>query len=45
MSFMFNPHPYNEPTAINTPALSQEAIRSLTVGADAIAQEIAKSVQ
>ena len=32
MSFMFNPHPYDDPTAINRPKLSQEVINSIVSG-------------
>lgn len=32
MSFMFNPHPYDDLTAINRPELSEETIRSIIAG-------------
>lgn len=32
MSFMFNPHPYDDPTAINRPKLSKETIKSIISG-------------
>jgi mannose-6-phosphate isomerase class I len=32
MSFMFNPHPYDDPTAINRPKLSEETIKSIVSG-------------
>jgi mannose-6-phosphate isomerase class I len=32
MSFMFNPHPYDDPTAINKPAMSDETIQSVVAG-------------
>lgn len=32
MSFMFNPHPYDDPTAINRPKLSEETIKSIISG-------------
>lgn len=32
MSFMFNPHPYDDPTAINRPKLSAEIINSIVSG-------------
>ncbi len=40
MSFMFNPNPYNEPTAINRPKLCEETVNSLTVGAVKVALEL-----
>ena len=42
MSFMFNPHPYDEPTAINRPALSSETISSLTVGIANVAERLSQ---
>lgn len=32
MSFMFNPHPYDDPTAVNRPKLSTEVINSIVSG-------------
>lgn len=32
MSFMFNPHPYDDPTAVNRPKLSEEVIKSIVSG-------------
>ena len=45
MSFMFNPHPYNEPGAINRPSLSKSVIESLTVGVSQIAEVIKNSIE
>lgn len=44
MSFMFNPHPYNEPTAINRPNIKEETINALTVGVDKVAEELCKEI-
>ena len=32
MSFMFNPHPYDDPTAVNRPGLSDKTINSIVSG-------------
>ncbi len=40
MRFMFNPNPYNEPTAITRPELCEETVNSLTVGAVKVALEL-----
>lgn len=32
MSFMFNPHPYDDPTAINKIAISDDTIKSVVIG-------------
>lgn len=40
MSFMFNPSPYNEPSAINRPQLCDEAIGALSVGALKVALKL-----
>lgn len=40
MSFMFNPSPYDEPSAINRPQLSEETITSLVKGINNVAEEI-----
>lgn len=32
MSFMFNPHPYDDPTAVNRPKLSDKTINSIITG-------------
>ena len=40
MSFMFNPSPYDEKSAVNHPKLSEECIASLKVGANDIAAEM-----
>lgn len=45
MSFMFNPHPYTEPTAINKPRLCDETIRALSVGNDKVAGVLAADIQ
>lgn len=42
MSFMFNPSPYDEKSAVNHPKLSEECIASLKVGANDIAAEMLK---
>ena len=42
MSFMFNPHPYNETGAVNHPNLSAECISSLKKGAKEIGAELSK---
>ncbi len=44
MSFMFNPHRYNEPSAVNHPKLSEETLNSYFEGNIAIAARIAKDV-
>jgi len=41
MSFMFHPHPYDEPTAINRPALSERTKKALIKGGVNIANAIA----
>ncbi|MCE5271716.1 phosphoheptose isomerase, partial [bacterium] len=33
MSFMFNPHPYNDPSAVNRPALDDGTVASIVTGA------------
>lgn len=40
MSFMFNPSPYNEPTAINRPQICDEAVNELSVGALQVALKL-----
>lgn len=32
MSFMFKPHPYNDPTAVNKPKLTNETVNSIITG-------------
>ncbi len=32
MSFMFNPHPYDDPTAVNRPKLTEETVQSIISG-------------
>ena len=44
MSFMFNPHPYNEPTAINRPNVRMETISALKIGIDKIAEKLCKDI-
>ena len=43
MSFMFNPSPYDEESAINYPKLSDECVKSLKIGAVSIAGDIIKA--
>ncbi len=45
MSFMFNPHSYNEPSAVNYPKLSKETENSLCKGNIAISVRIANDVK
>ena len=40
MSFMFNPSPYDEKSAVNHPKLSKECIDSLKIGANDIAADM-----
>lgn len=40
MSFMFNPSPYDEPTAVNRPVLSEQTIKALTKGINNVAEKI-----
>ncbi|MDF2835577.1 MAG: yvyI [Paenibacillus sp.] len=40
MSFMFNPSPYNDPSAINRPAVSAAAAGSVLTGTSAIAKHL-----
>lgn len=42
MSFMFNPHPYDDPTAVNKPVLSNETISSIISGTKETASHIAE---
>ena len=42
MSFMFNPHPYDDPTAINRPKLSAETINSIITGTKESASHISE---
>lgn len=44
MSFMFNPHPYNDWSAINRPALSKEVINAVVSGTKESALKIAASL-
>ncbi len=40
MSFMFNPHPYNEKGAVNYPQVSEACVQSLKMGSVSIAEEL-----
>ena len=42
MSFMFNPHPYDDPTAVNRPKLSDKTINSIIKGTKESAAYISK---
>jgi mannose-6-phosphate isomerase class I len=42
MSFMFNPHPHDDKTAVNRPKLSEETIRSVISGTEESAAYISK---
>ncbi len=44
MSFMFNPYPFDDTTAINRPKLSKETIDSIVVGTDKTAQSISNAI-
>ncbi len=44
MSFMFNPHPYEEPTAVNRPPVSDEVKNAIVKGVAAIADKISEEV-
>jgi len=44
MSFMFNPSPYEEPTAINKPKLSDETIEAFVVGIQNVAEKITQAM-
>ena len=44
MSFMFNPHPYNDKNAINRPELSDKTVSALKKGNVAIAEELLNSM-
>ena len=43
MSFMFNPHPYNEKSAVNRPLISDYVLKSLKKGSTAIVDELLKN--
>lgn len=45
MSFMFNPHPYNDKSATNTPELSEKTVSSLKKGNAAIIDELSKGLE
>ncbi|MFA5417767.1 MAG: class I mannose-6-phosphate isomerase [Bacteroidales bacterium] len=44
MSFMFNPHPYDDPTAINRPKLSAEVINSIVSGTTEAATHLTNAI-
>lgn len=44
MSFMFNPHPYDDPTAINRPKLSDEIINSVVSGTKETAAHLTNAI-
>lgn len=44
MSFMFNPHPYDDPTAVNRPRLSAEVINSIVSGTKEAAGQLANAI-
>lgn len=45
MSFMFNPHPYDDPNAVNRPELSREVVDSLISGTKESAAYLANHIQ
>jgi mannose-6-phosphate isomerase len=45
MSFMFNPHPYDDPTAVNRPQLSNEVVGSIISGTKETAAHIAGLIE
>jgi len=44
MSFMFNPHPYDDPTAVNRPDLSTKTINSIVTGTKTSASYISNLI-
>ncbi len=44
MSFMFNPHLYDDPTAVNRPKLSDEVINSIVSGTKEAAAHLASAI-
>ena len=40
MSFMFNPNPYNEPSALNKPKLSEDTVKNFVAGIANVAEVI-----
>ncbi|MFO7936595.1 MAG: class I mannose-6-phosphate isomerase [Kiritimatiellia bacterium] len=44
MSFMFNPYPYDDLTALNRPALTRGTVADLTTGEDAVARRLAGKI-
>lgn len=45
MSFMFNPYPFDDTTAINSPKLSTETIDSVVCGTTETAKSLSKAIQ
>ena len=45
MSFMFNPHPYNEMTAVNEPNVSDYIRSNIKKGNNEIVDELVKNVK
>ncbi len=45
MSFMFNPYPYDDQSAVNCPALSAKAIDAIVVGPRKIALHLADAIE
>ena len=45
MSFMFNPHPYDDPTAVNRPKLSPEVINSIISGTKETASYLTDAIE
>jgi mannose-6-phosphate isomerase class I len=45
MSFMFKPYPYDDPTAINRPALPKDVVASLVVGNEAACNAIVAQIK
>ena len=44
MSFMFNPHPYDDWSAINKPQLTSDVINSIISGTNESAKEISRII-
>ena len=42
MSFMFNPYPYDDTSAVNYPALPEDVAQAIVVGNDALARMLAR---
>ncbi len=45
MSFMFNPHPYDDPNPVNRPALSDRTVDSIITGEQLIAVSLAEEIK